>query len=486
MKTYCSAFFPILILIIITGCSKEQFGTTPQSSTQEMSGLQSFQSSDCIDPIQDDPAVDILYAVDNSTSTGIQYLSSDIKNAISRTVNSISGNFDYRVVGINLIPDANDSNPNDDYQVLTNSTKDSVGLPIDGRRISSPNFFDFFQNQTNGNGERGLSRIYNFVYANRNGLFRNKANLIIVLVSNGRDIDVEADAGFQNGESTFNSTNYNTRKIDILSLKNAMNLTQLRFFSITAHTHACVSGWNSSLRSYKKMSNDIYLASGATDSPSSMDSYDLCPSGGGFTNVYAGVNQSITPTITQRTYRFWPITFATANENILSFDNIQVIKNNPITGSKITVPNSQWSLFKNTNSTPVNLQILPTVGIPYSGVHFVQFQSGSEVKSPECVIIRSTSKTEYFGYVTLATKPVESTILLRINNVSIPQSSSNGWTFMGGTPITQNIKVVNPNDAASSENPPVIQSGFMLKLNGADNFYKSGDKVHLDYTPAGI
>jgi hypothetical protein len=82
MKMYLSAFLPLLLLLAVTGCSKEQFGSVPQSELSSVDGLKSFEQLSCSTFTLIKPKVDILYVVDNSTST--YYVGNDVKTAIAK------------------------------------------------------------------------------------------------------------------------------------------------------------------------------------------------------------------------------------------------------------------------------------------------------------------------------------------------------------------------------------------------------------------
>lgn len=145
------------------------------------------------------------------------------------------------------------------------------------------------------------------------------------------------------------------------------------------------------------------------------------------------------------------------------------------------MPASSWSYYENTTGQPLNVREKPTVGEPRVGKHFIKFTN--RIVYPDCVQVRSVSRTEYFGYVVLPKEPQQNSIVLRINGKDIPKSSTNGWSYVGNR-LNQNIKMPYPN--AGDQYPAVYKSGFMIQLNGSANYYKSGDNVEAHYLPAGI
>lgn len=471
MKMYLSAFLPLLILLALVGCSKEQFGSVPQSELSSVDGLKSFEQLSCSTFTLIKPKVDILYVVDNSTST--YYVGNDVKTAIANTVNSVSSQFDFRIIGTPLIETASGNN---DYQVLTNS-QDSLGSAA-SHKIISASEFNFFATTANG-AEKGLSRVQSFMNAHiSDGLFRKQAYTLIVLMSNGRDTDIETDAGFGNGETNQNATVYNSRKAGFASIKSSLAAQQLRFISVAAQTN-CNSGWLGSKKSYIQMSKDVYGVSGATDQGGLQwpDNYDLC--GGSVSTIFASVNNSIKQVVIPHQYRYAPITFAENNETV-SIGEVQVYKQTG-NSSPVLMPNTEWSYENRNPAQNVNTRELPSAGEPVNGSHFVRFVN--LLVYPDCVIVKSKSRTEYFNYIVLPKEPKPETIVVRVNGSPIAQSSSNGWTYVGSK-LNQNIKAAYPNPG--DETPAVNKSGFMIQLNGSANYYKSGDSVEVYYLPAGI
>lgn len=473
MKIKWSVFFSLLLLMALTSCGSEQFGTVPKSTTSEADPLKSYAHNSCSAFTLIKPKVDVLYVVDNSSSS--YYIGSDIKNALSNTVNRLSSDFDYRVIGTPLIET---SGGNNDYQVMTNSS-DLQGIPSDSRRISSAGSFSFFSNAPVTGVERGLNRVVSFVDSHKNALIRNNAYLIVVLVSNGRDLEVEEDAGFGNGETRLNTANYNARLASLRSIHSTLNSLQLRMISVTAKS-VCSPGYRTAHKSYVKMSNDLYMDSKAQDSNANLDSYDLCSSGG-IASIFTAINNSIKQVVLPHQYRYWPITFAENNE-MVSKDEIKVQKISP-NGSSVTLTrDTDWFYEDRGSAQTVNTRELPTPGEPITGRHFIRFSN--LVTYPDCVLVTSVSRTEYFGYIVLPQRPRIDTVSVRINGRVISQSSSNGWSDLTSTSSTRNIKVPYP--APGDENPPVIRTGFMLQLNGSANYYKSGDSVEVNFVPAGI
>ncbi len=473
MKIYWSAFLSLFLLLALASCGGEQFGTTPQTNASQPNAVTAFQQASCSNYTLVKPEVDILYVVDNSTSS--YYLANDIKTAIQNTISSISDQFDYRVIGTPLLKT---STGDEDYQVLAKSP-DSLPATATNKKVSSASEFTFFANLVPGSQEPGLERVRAFLTAHQaDGLFRQKSYLFVVLVSNGRDTDIETAMMGGSGETIQNLAVYNARKASLLTLKSYFASTQFRLFSMVTHPGCAKSGWLPSAKSYIQMSKDLYnqppypVDQGSDSSP---DSYDICS--GSISGVFTGVNSAIKQIIVPHTYKYWPITFNDTPTG-LNTNDIKVYKSSP-TSAPTLLPASSWTYISNSSGTSYDTRILPTAGEPTTAHNLIQFTSGNEITYPDCIQITSTSNPEYFGFVVMGKKPNESTIILKINGQIIPQSSSNGWSYVGLQ--TRNIKVANN---GFSELPAALRTGYMVQLNGSSNYYKSGDNVEIYYVPA--
>ncbi len=121
----------------------------------------------------------------------------------------------------------------------------------------------------------------------------------------------------------------------------------------------------------------------------------------------------------------------------------------------------------------------PTPGEPVTGRHFVRFND--LLMYPDCVLVTSVSRTEYFDFVVLPRKPLLP-VTIKVNGVEIPQSALS--TSQVNTSQTLNIKAPYP--TTQDENPPVLRTGFMIQITNPQYYYRSGDNVESLYTPAGI
>ena len=249
--------------------------------------------------------------------------------------------------------------------------------------------------------------------------------------------------------------------------------------SVTAKS-VCAPGYRTALKSYAKISNDLYVDAQATDNNTNLDSYDLCSSSG-ISSVFTAINNSIKQVVLPHQYRYWPITFAENNE-LVSLSEIKVKKISPNGSAVDLARDTDWVYEDKVTAQSVNTRELPTAGEPVTGRHFIKFTN--LLTYPDCVLVSSISRTEYFGYIVLPQKPRVDTISVRINGNLVQKSTTNGWSDLTSAPQTRNIKVPHP--SPGDENPPVMRTGFMLQLNGASNYYKSGDKVEVNFLPEGV
>lgn len=464
----CLMIKPTLVLFIalltMWSCSKEEFASTPKSEKYTANNVEVFQNLTCSNHTLVKPPVDILYLVDNSSSAN--YLSPTVRNQIALTIQSLSQEFDYRVMVAPLLPDGG----SDSFRpVITNN----AGAMSSNVNVVAPDSATFF-GPPQGSNERGFERSYNLINQNRisNGglVFRNNAHTIVVLISNGNDNETSS---YLNGFPIVNQSAYDTAKTRFINLKANLTAQQFRFFSMVAHTSNCRSGHFLG-KVYIDMSRDIYNIEQASDQSArtTKDSYDLCKDEYA---IYSGVNSSIRQEIVGHTYNKWQVSTSTAPGAIDPID-IQVTKLTP-SGAATTLNVNQDFTCCSTG-TNVDTRILPTPGEPKSGT-FIDLTFAGRVSYPDCLVVRTRTPTEYYGYAVAPTAPRPETIVVRVRGSNIPQNSVNGWTYLGYRG-NENIKVdVNGNPAL----PALNRTGYFIQLNGTAK-YASGDTIELFYTPA--
>lgn len=450
-----------LVLVLSFGCSKEEFTSAPRTESIIANPVEVFQNLTCANSSTIKPPVDILYVVDNSLSSG--YINATVKDQIRQTIQSISQEFDYRVMVAPLLPDGQ----SDTFRpVITNNAASLSG----SINVVSLEGLPFFAQPLGGNHEEGFKRTHDLISINRsNGIFRNQAHTLIVLVSNGDDKETESCGG--GGYCFTDPVKMNTAVQRYTNLRVSLQAKQLRLFTLVAHS-SCQSGWTIGQR-YKTISQRV---ANESNSPaiSSTDSYDLCANN---YSIYAGVNSSIREIVVPHTYNRWQISSSTTSNLI-----VQRVDKLSATGQSTFIDPSQYTCC---SSGTLPTRILPTVGENQTGT-FIDLSPSAHVTYPDCLVVKTNTPTEYYGYAVLPTQPRPETIVVRVRGSNVPQSSTNGWEYEGYR-VSQNIKV-NADGTANNTNP-INRTGYFIKLNGAHPngaIYASGETLEVFYTPAPI
>ena len=219
------------------------------------------------------------------------------------------------------------------------------------------------------------------------------------------------------------------------------------------------------------------------------DAYNLC---NGLSNIFDGVNTAIKQTLIKHVYDFWPV--AGINDSVdpdtlrvsrIGADNIPVdlVNNTKNEGT----PTSGFKYLGNQSNH--STRIYPTAGEYFTGKMIQLFSStnstnGShdQVIYPECLRVTYSEIKKNYGYIYLTNgEPHVSTIEVRLNGNVIPQSTTNGWDYMG----TQFINSLDAN-ALKIVNFPYdhpVDSGYIIRLNGSAQFTNSSsNKVEVYYT----
>lgn len=471
------SLFLFASLLLLASCGKEQFGTASKSESTSVSGLEKYSATFETKMTLLKPKVDIIYVIDNSSSTF--HMQQALKDSVTATLGTISNQFDLRVISIPLI-----STSTLDYSVFTNSTD---SLPSTSNIVPSANLLlnPIFSNIQDGE-ERGLARTLDFMNHHRStgtspSLLRPNAYHLIILVSNGHDQEVEKVWG-SNGETQLHTVNgtsttvFSQRLTSFSQLKTNLQSQQLRLFSVTASRKCTMktnsstyrSGWISSELSYQNMSKELYQLAEATDS-STRDVYDLCEDG--LSKLFAGVNKSIKEEVVPHKYLYFPITFANDNP-IVDTNTIQVKK---ISGNTITTLTG-WTYEHYPNGVSKPMRTDPASEYVTSK-HFIRLNSNQPLVYPDNILITSTSLVEYFQYVVIP-RPAKNdgSIVVRINGNNIPATAIS----YEGYKANSNIK------PSGSNTPDVLKSGYFIKITSSTYFYKSGDSVDVYYTPDSI
>lgn len=460
-------------MILMTACSKEEFSVNKKRESSVTSPIAHYTSSKCANFTLIKPPVDFLFLWDNSSSQ--LFVTPETKSALNNTINLIAAErFDYHIM---LAPLIGTGTSNSALVVEnTNGLSSTVVSNLVVPQSSAVSILDSMPSQA-GSGEEGLQRALDLISQNQsNGIFRDNAYTIIVLMSNGDDIKTTTE-GFYDGPAT--QSYITSIKNQLISVRdNQLHSKQFRFISLVAHS-ACQTGFRNNY-SYKTMSKLIYETPYTNSIPSptdqagdtSPDSYDICTTS--FLHLFDGVNNSITAVLLKHKYQYWPITLnpsASFNPNKITVvkDNGQVLSENDPNG------------FSYIGYATRNTRIEPTVGEPVTG-HLIQLYGTGMVTYPECLIVNTESPVDYYGYVQMDNQPVESSINLIINGKEISQSTTNGWEYIGYKQ-NQNIKILSPAEPDTPGTPALNQTGYFLKLHGSA-IYSNGAVVEIVYDPS--
>lgn len=502
----------------LTSCGEESFSTKSKSDGLVTSTVTTSSTSSCASFTLVKPKVDFLFLWDNSSST--TFINDDTKEALAQVVENITDRFDYHIMLSPLVLD-NGKSTNYQSKLIASNTdglaSSAISMMIPSSSASaSLNSFD----PAGGSLESGVSRSVKLIKDNvDNGIFRGGSYLYIVVMSN-QDDNSWIDTSKASPDESDRVSYIQEQVQKLLCLRGSyspssgsckgdnLNSTQLRFMNITSFTStdSSCSGVSSVTRgeTYQDVSKALYsepyrLFSGGVVTGSDFnrhidqddradglyDSYDIC-NRSNFTSVFDGINSSINQAIVAHKYDYWPV--ATSGASAIDPSEVEVFKDGQsIVRLTEPVTNSSASGFTFTNSVQnVDTRYEPTSGESFNG-YVVKLYGNARVTYPECMRVKTQTPKEYFGYINMSAKPVESSIVVTINGSQIAQSSTNGWQLMKSNGAAayfdnKNIKITSPTDYSGTL-PAVNKSGYFVKLYGSA-IYSNGAAVEIYYDPA--
>ncbi len=486
---YAGLFAILMFTLGFVGCAKEEFMAKKSQDSFSAPLTFSNNSTVCSQFTLIKPRVDFLFLWDNTSSQ--TFVTNETKQALSNTINYISDRFDFHILMAPLVP-LPGSAINDVAYLITSSTfgLGQSALNIRVEKNEAANTLNNFLTTSSSN-EKGIQRSYDMLNANiSNGIFRQDAYTVVVLMSNGNDFKVDSNGAY---DPVSTNQYIQTYKNLLVNLRNTtLHSTQLRFISLVAQTDKCHPFWRQG-GSYTTMSQQLYSAPFPSGDlrklpydqagDSTPDSYDVCTSD--FVHLFDGVNNSIQDTVIAHKYNFWPIS---AVQSPLTFDpnKIRVQKANgdeffEIAGSG---QGNGWRYAG--YLTNQNTRYEPSPGEAFTG-HMIELFGTARVTYPECILISTVSPTYYYGYVAMNGKPLVSSIRVTIDGRSIPQSNVDGWEYIGQE-ASQNLRIQGPNfpqDPYQEALPADIRTNaYFLKMHGTAIF-KSGAVVNVVYDPDG-
>lgn len=488
MKKLLSIIVSILFLV---SCGKETLTQGTQSTSFSAKDLETFELNTCSQMHFEKPPVDVLFVVDNSGSSLLPSFL-QIKAQIANTVYTLSNEFDYHIYVAPLMPKAGDSISQ--YPVVA---YDQSGFPSQALNFVQMSSLQMFEEASGNNVEYGFQRVLDLINGNRsNGIFRNNSNLVVVMISNGDDTQAVTtidgnqvvDPSVYSGIKT-NFQKYTAKYAQNNIVSHPMNAESFRFISLVAHS-SCTSGWKRGGQ-YISMSQDIYDYMNYVDNNSAKDTLDLCT--GNYANLFTSINSSIHAVVVGHKYDHWKISSASAAS----------IQENDITVTKITaggpqvnVPagatngfqylgyktaqNTRYAVMKDINDDGI-LEEVPSPGEPVTGL-MIKLNGNARLEYPECIIAKTRTPTEYFGFIALPREPQVSTITVNVKGITYSQNTTNGWSYIGWHDV-KNIKVPGPTAAAIT--PALNKSGYFIQLHG-NAILTNGDDITVHYKPASL
>jgi hypothetical protein len=501
--------------LLFTSCAKEQFATNKGNQVASGEALTTTSAVACAQSTLISPKVDILMLWDNTSS--FNFVTSETKASMTSLISSVSENFDYHILSVPLVP-ANSSNLYESQLVAKNNTNLSGNaLSILKPKDSAVASLSFSQGM--GSAETGVDRATSVIEQNRsNGIFRNGAYTIIVIISNEDDKGCSLPNPVTNPTGALCNNNYDKdaylapRIKKLLCMRGntvedcsstgysnatSLNSTMMRFINISPLTY-CANGNNLTNYSYKKVAKTLYETSYTNGWPTSNDdirqngapdSYDLCSIS--FGHIFDGVNTAIKQTLLKHRYEYWPVAAPGA---VFDPDTIRVTRSDgKILGNRKSNPSitDGYELITDNSGNPqtvtMNTRYFPTSGEPFTGKMIQLFGAEGDDKLvyPDCLTISFDGVKSTYGYVYLnygAANISTIQVYKSINGsayTAIPQSSSNGWDYMG----LQNTAALDSNLKVLSL-PPGTPSGYFIRLNGSYKFQNSTTtttSIRVDY-----
>jgi hypothetical protein len=462
------SFLFTLILLFSCADNKEEFIPTATSDAPPTGNpLVVRDSQICSGFTRIRPEVDFLFVWDNSSS--FNFINDNTLASLRDTLSAVEERFDYRIL---LAPQI-EPNPSNPTQFLISYT--SEGLSNYAKSIRIPNdqgslisVFDSIAQGSNGSVERGFERSLDLINNNiGHGIFREDAYLMVVFMSNGDDNSDIPPGGYRT--QALEQAHFNAMKAGFLDIKSDLSNPQLRFISLVAWS-TCQGSFIG--ERYRRMSRDLYQAQGFTDQPgrSFPDSYDICTAN--LRYLFQGPNSTIQDVIQEHVYDHWPV--AALSGPVVEPDILQVKKSSGVVLSPNDPNGYQYIGYQENKNT----RVLPSPGEPYTGL-MIKLNGNGKVTYPDCLTIKTRNPLEFFNHIAVDQEPDLSTVIVTINGETISQSSSNGWQYVGYQ-TDLNVKVKSREEPNVPGVPALLQTGYMLKLNGSA-IYDNSSNVRVQY-----
>ncbi len=475
-----------LLSFMLVSCAKEEFSANKTPQLSNISPLETTTTKLCSQSTLVSPKVDLLLLWDNSASA--TFINPSTKSSFNQLITSVSEKFDYHILSAPLISTNNSNFLNEASLVAKDAASvsgNALGILKSKDEAASALSFT----KPSGSYEPGIDRATAMIENNRaNGIFRNDAYTIVVVMSNGDDTSCEIESGYTACTSSDWKTRMQTKINKLLSLRGnssvtnsfgvtTLNSTMMRFINIAPLT-SCSSGLKKINERYRMVAKAIYEAPYTNGWPTSNDNlnpfmvgstsfpdnYDMCTID--FNHIFDGVNTAIKQTLIKHVYEFWPIT---GNSSSIDPDTLKVVRDDNKVLTNRTGQSSPTDGFAYIgNQTNHATRTYPTAGETYTGkmIQLFGVNDNDLIVYPHCLTITYDAVKQEYGYVYLKNgEPSVPTIEVRLNGAIVPQSSTDGWDYMGlqfTNTLDPNLKIV---DLPSGAN-----SGYFLRLNGSYKF----------------
>lgn len=480
--------FHLVLILAVFGfsCTKQEFQTNKSSSSSAISAASTSCSTLFTKSTLVKPKVDLLFVWDNTSS--FNFVTDSTKASLSNLISSVSENFDYHILNAPLVPANNASMYEMSLIASDSSSVSGSALTILKSKESAISTLAFSQGA--GSTERGIDRAYDIVTNNRsNGIFRDGAYTLIVMMSNQDDMGCEISTGYTSCTQTDKNNYLATKKQKYLCLRGSqntfscsgyptLNSSMLRMISVVPLT-MCSNGLNKINYNYKMFSKYLYETPYVTSTGTWTTTDDIAPDISGYpdnrnlcttdmSRIFDSVNTAIKSTLIQHVYTYWPLASSTAS---VDPSTIQVT-----TSAGKSLTNNTCVIDNSCSSTPTEgfgyignqtnhaTRTYPTAGEFYTGkmIQLYGTNGNDLVVYPTSLTVCYQEMKQKYGYIYLTNgEPNTTTIEVLINGVTVPQSTTNGWSYMGlqyMTALDSNLKIANL--------PANATSGYVIKLNG--------------------
>jgi hypothetical protein len=521
--------FLVIFATLFFSCGKEEFivPATQESSSLKLLEKKVITGGFDLQPIK--PKVDFLFIWDNSGSQ--RYVDQSYKVELAKALMNISSDFDYRIILSPLLP--TDSRQQLHHlgsysAIFSHNRSDIPNISSGAFGAINPNdrwkpvseaitTISLMPWIISGSEELGISRASGLLEtALMDGIFRQQAYTIMVMISNGDDSGgyVGQDEVFLDPDGTYFPSKITKLKSITQpnnKFKPTLNSKMVRFFSLVPFSSFCRAGIGSrpgtAYRTFSnKVLNDIPASPGVIKSPGGInDSWDFC-SPGHFETIFQGINHTIKLEMPY-TYHHWPV-YLTNNSsegfkyNPRDFRVFRVNGNDPKKKTFIQPSSSNgwsWSKVKS-NGSPGHDTIQELwqcnpywedakgecsfLEKPLNG-YFIKLNGNAKVPWPDYIRIETSDPPDYYGYIKINFFPYEDKQYpLRVfkNGIEIPRSQ---FELISKEIQTKNLKIISPDDFSEDTERPDMQTGYIIKLKSSA-VYTNGDTITVRYNPTAV